>query len=169
MPDMPPVGLSEIRGVLFDKDGTLISFEKTWGPAMGSAIRHYAAGDAALAEALAAVSLFDLETERFGDMSAAIAGTVADFAAGWARHLGVAADQAFFTEVDGLLRHAARNSLAPIGVPHEVLAELVAMRHVCGIATNDAEANAQEQARALYLQDHLSFVVGYDSGHGAKP
>ena len=35
----------KLDGVLFDKDGTLISFEKTWGPATHAVIAALAAGD----------------------------------------------------------------------------------------------------------------------------
>ncbi len=166
---MPPARLSAIRGVLFDKDGTLISFEKTWGPALIQVIGDYAKGDAGLAADLAEISMIDLATGAFANQSVVIAGTVADFAEAWAARLGVVAGPAFYAEVDQALRIAARGSLSPIGVPRRVLATLKAGGLACGIATNDAEANAREQGDSLGLSPYLDMIVGYDSGHGAKP
>ena len=37
-----------IRAILFDKDGTLVEFDRTWGPAVQVVLRHLAGGDAAL-------------------------------------------------------------------------------------------------------------------------
>ena len=43
-----------IRAILFDKDGTLVEFDRTWGPAVQAVLRHLAGGDAALYRKLSA-------------------------------------------------------------------------------------------------------------------
>src|SRR5712671_3727078 len=53
-PNMQP-----IRAVLFDKDGTLVDFQRTWGPATHSVLTEISSGDCALFDRLAAVSLYD--------------------------------------------------------------------------------------------------------------
>ena len=50
-----------IRAVLFDKDGTLVDFDRTWGPAVQAVLRHLAGGNAALYHKLSA----DLPIRRF--------------------------------------------------------------------------------------------------------
>jgi len=45
-----------IRAILFDKDGTLVEFERTWGPAVQVVLRHLAGGDAPLYRKLSAES-----------------------------------------------------------------------------------------------------------------
>jgi phosphoglycolate phosphatase len=41
-----------IRAVLFDKDGTLVDFQRTWGPATDRVLQTLAAGDRAAYENL---------------------------------------------------------------------------------------------------------------------
>ena len=50
-----------IRAILFDKDGTLVDFQRTWGPATHTVLSRLCDGDRAAFERLAAVSLFDAE------------------------------------------------------------------------------------------------------------
>ena len=48
-----------IRAILFDKDGTLVDFQRTWGPATHTVMTQLCNGDSAAFERLAAVSLYD--------------------------------------------------------------------------------------------------------------
>src|ERR1041385_4369690 len=48
-----------IRAILFDKDGTLIDFQRTWGPATHTVLTRLSNGDPAAFQRLAAVSLYD--------------------------------------------------------------------------------------------------------------
>ena len=54
-----------LRGVLFDKDGTLIDFQRTWGPAIHHVIHTLAQGDAAKLNAQAECLHFDIAEKRF--------------------------------------------------------------------------------------------------------
>ena len=54
-----------VDGVLFDKDGTLISFEGTWEPATLAVMNALARGDAGLLRAQAEKLHFSLEHARF--------------------------------------------------------------------------------------------------------
>jgi len=49
-----------IEALLFDKDGTLIDFQKTWGGFAQSFLHDLAAGDDGLARDMAAAMRFDL-------------------------------------------------------------------------------------------------------------
>ena len=68
-----------------------------------------------------------------------------------------------------MFKDAARKSLAPIGDPLGILSGLKQSGYAIGIATNDSEYGAHEQAKALGLTSILDFIAGYDSGHGGKP
>ena len=48
-----------IRAILFDKDGTLVDFQRTWGPATHEVLTKLCNGDTAAFERLAAASLYD--------------------------------------------------------------------------------------------------------------
>ena len=72
---MPP---ASIRGVLFDKDGTLIDFFQTWAPAYEAVALRLAGGDAVLAERLLTLGGRDPATRCFKPDSALAAGTNAE-------------------------------------------------------------------------------------------
>jgi len=158
-----------IRAILFDKDGTLVDFQRTWGPATDRVLTRLAAGDRAAYRKLADVSRFVEADRRFLPDSPLIAEPTPVFAALWAGALGRPASSAFAAEVDRLFAEAAVAHLTPIGNPPVLLNELVRRGYRLGLMTNDAEANTRAQARSLGIDYLLDFVAGYDSGFGAKP
>jgi phosphoglycolate phosphatase len=158
-----------IRAILFDKDGTLVDFQRTWGPATHAVIAHLAAGDQAVYDRLAAVSGFVTGERRFVAGSPLIAGATPDYGRLWAQALGRPATADFFAEIDRLFQVTGLEHLQPIGEPAAVLGGLRRHGYRLGIITNDAEANARAQAARLGIGPLLDFIVGYDSGFGAKP
>lgn len=158
-----------IRAILFDKDGTLVDFDRTWGPAAHSVMSTLAKGDRGRLEALMRVSHYREAERRFAPTSPLLAGSSAGYGPLWAEVLGRPAGPELYGEMDALFRAAGLASLTPIGSPADLFATLAAGGYVLGIATNDAEASARAQGAALGLAPHLAFVAGYDSGHGAKP
>ncbi|GGD92709.1 phosphatase [Aureimonas endophytica] len=161
--------LALVEAVLFDKDGTLLDFDATWGPATAEVLRELSGGDAALFERLAASCGFLPETGGFLPDSPVIGGYTDDFAPAWATILGRPYDEAFKTRVDALFRAASLRHLTAYA---DVAAALAALRDAglpIGLATNDSEATAKAHLHRLAIADLFDFVAGYDSGHGAKP
>jgi phosphoglycolate phosphatase len=158
-----------LKGILFDKDGTLIDFDRTWGPAAYDAMQALARGDDALLAKLIEVNHYIEEERRFLPTSPMVAGSSASYGPVWAEILGRSDHAALFEEMDTLLREAGLKSLSPIGQPVSILQELLGLGYRLGIATNDAEASALAQLDAMQLIPHLDFIAGYDSGHGPKP
>lgn len=158
-----------LRAILFDKDGTLIDFDATWGPAAFAVMRELADGDGEALRRLMHVSEYVEAERRFLPTSPLVAGSSAHYGPLWAQVLGREAGPAFFGLMDDLFRVHGLANLAPIGDPAGVAASLSARGLRLGIATNDAEASARAQASALGLDAHMSFIAGYDSGHGSKP
>ena len=167
----PSRGLADvpIRAILFDKDGTLIDFQRTWGPATHAVIAHFAAGDQAIYDRLAAASGFVAGERRFVAGSPLIAGATPDYGRLWAQVLGRPATGDFFAEIDRLFHVSGLEHLKPIGEPPAVLGGLRRRGYRLGIITNDAEANARAQAARLGIGQLLDFIAGYDFGFGAKP
>jgi phosphoglycolate phosphatase len=157
-----------IRAILFDKDGTIVDFDRTWGPAVQAVLRHLAGGNAALYRKLSAESGL-VDGAHFGPDSPLIDEPTSVFAARWASLLGRPADAAFFEEIDRLLCEATTEHLTPIGDPKAVMSELASRGYQLGLITNDAEATARAHVRKLGLDRILAFVAGYDSGLGVKP
>jgi phosphoglycolate phosphatase len=157
------------RAILFDKDGTLVDFDHTWGPAAGAVMSRLAGRDEAGLAAMHAFSHYHAGEQRFRQTSPLIAGSSRQYGPGWAQALGRVADEAFFREVDQLFVEEGRRSLTPIGHPAQALRRFHTLGLPLGIATNDGEANARLQAELLGLTDLLSAVYGHDSGYGSKP
>lgn len=158
-----------LEAILFDKDGTLIDFQKSWGPAAHAAMRRLARGDAAAVDRLARAMGFDRVRETFAAESPFIGGSSASYGPLWAQALSRDDLDALIVEMDAALAQEVRRTLAPIGDPVAAADALRARGLKLGIATNDAEAPAREQAGLLGLTDRLDFVAGYDSGFGGKP
>ena len=158
-----------IKGVLFDKDGTLIDFQRTWGPAIHAVIHALAKGDADKLARQAECLHFDIAERRFRATSPIIGGSTAHYGMAWAAALGRSDFPALRAEIDELAAAACIDSLTPVGEPALVMAELQALGLKLGLATNDAEASARRHLAQLGLESWMDFVAGYDSGHGAKP
>lgn len=159
---------SDIHGILFDKDGTLIDFNRTWfGIIM--ALARQASSDEAGARHLVALGGYDWQLGRFVGGSVVAAGTVADLVDLWhpgldtgQRH-GRIADYDRFVVADGARRAAG---IAGLGPTLEVLAQ---RGYRLGIATNDSEAGGRATAQALGIAERFVAIIGYDSVPRPKP
>lgn len=158
-----------IHAILFDKDGTLVDFQRTWGPAVRAVMQHLASGNRDAYDRLVAASRFVEAGQRFLPDSPLIAEPTSVYGALWATALGRPANAEFFAEVDRLLCDATTQYLAAIGDPMTLLTLLAARGYRLGMITNDAEITARAHARKLGLDKYLEFIAGYDSGFGAKP
>ena len=155
--------------MLFDKDGTLVDFDETWGPATHAIIHALAHGDPELIRAQAETLHFSLDDKRFAPTSPLISGSSASYGALWGEALGRNDIAALKREIDALAEIESAKALTPIGEPAAALGALKAMGLRLGVATNDTESSARRQIEALGLDEAIEFVAGYDSGHGAKP
>ncbi len=158
-----------LAGVLFDKDGTLVDFERTWGRATLSVLRRLCAGDEALMEHLADLAHYVIAECRLQPTSVLVGGTMSDLAACWGVPLKRRDDPTLVNDLDAAFAVETLRELMPVGDLAPVLASLAARGLALGLATNDAEASARAQLRALGLDGHMDFIAGYDSGHGGKP
>ncbi|ADZ71708.1 HAD family hydrolase [Polymorphum gilvum] len=158
-----------IRAVLFDKDGTLIDFQKTWSPAFVRLVDTFSAGDADLRLRLAEVCAFDLEAGLFAPESPFVAGSNDILVADWAAILGVPDPVALMGEINRHLVAFGLASLSPFPGLADAVGRLRAGGYVLGVATNDTEISARAQIDALGLAPSFPHVFGYDSGFGAKP
>ncbi len=155
-----------VDAVLFDKDGTLFDFQRTWAPWLGEVIAGLAAGDAAVMAELDHAWGYDRDAQRIAPGSVVIAGEVGDLAAQVAHILPR-------TDARQILEYLMETSM--LADPVEViplagfLTGLNRAGLALGIATNDAEQVARAQLARVGVEAHFPFVAGYDSGHGGKP
>jgi len=155
-----------ISGIIFDKDGTLFDFRKTWSEWARRLLFDLASGDAAQAAFLGAEIGFDTGAEEFAPDSPVIGGTPVEIAALLLPHLPGRAAPELVAQMNTL---AATVDLAE-AVPLRPLLEGLRARGLrLGVVTNDAEAPAHAHLDRAGVRGLFDFVVGCDSGHGAKP
>ena len=158
-----------IRGVLFDKDGTLINFSRTWAPALREAALFASRGDEGLADRLLMAGGCDPATGEVAGGSLLAGGTNRELAEAWSAEIDGWA-------VDHLTLHLDE-IFTRLGVPHaEALTDLpslfdalVADGLTVGVATSDCALSAQLTLERFGALELVAFLSGYDSGHGSKP
>ena len=158
-----------LKGIVFDKDGTLVDFQKTWGPAGRAVMLDLAAGNEAVFLALAAAAGLDHKTNTFAHDAPFVAGATSEYGPGWAQALGRPADSDFLADIDARLIPASVDHVTSIQGTLDVLQTLKSAGLFLGVATNDSEACARAQIDRLEWHGIFDFVAGYDSGHGPKP
>jgi phosphoglycolate phosphatase len=161
--------LSSIKGILFDKDGTLVDFQATWF-AIGDLLALQAAGgDRARADALMEAAGYDFGKKCFKADSVFAAGTNADIVALWypeaaaedRRKMTIGFDR--FTAEEG-----ARQSV-PLPGSQDAIARLHRLGFRLGIATNDSTGGAEKTLLALGVAQMFDAAYGYDAVASPKP
>lgn len=155
-----------IEGVIFDKDGTLFDFRRSWAAWAAALLHELSGGDPALAERMAQAIGFQLQAQDFDPDSVVIAGTAAEVATLLLPHLP---GQTLETLLGRMNLLAAEAPLAEVVPLRAFLTALRARGLRIGLATNDAEAPAHAHLNRAGVLDLFDFVAGFDSGHGAKP
>ena len=158
-----------LKAILFDKDGTLLDFDLTWGQAGFHVMKTMARGDDSHFNRLLEVTHYDLESRRYLPSSTMVAGSLDEIGPLWAGALNRKDFSAVSREIDDLFMALAPEYLVQLDDPLAILSGLAAKGYRLGIATNDSEAAALQQAEIMGLVPHLDFIVGHDSGHGRKP
>ncbi len=155
-----------IKGIVFDKDGTLFDFQATWGAWSREMIMIESRGDPILATGLADSLGYDMEAGRFRPDSVVIASTVDTVAE---RILDVLPGQDKRALIERMNALAAEAPQVEVPRLREALERLAGMGLALGIATNDTEAPARAHLKAAGVETMFGFVAGYDSGYGGKP
>jgi phosphoglycolate phosphatase len=158
-----------IRGILLDKDGTVVDYWRTWLPVNRAAALHAALGDDALAAELLRLAGHDPETDRITPGAPLAAGDFMDIARAFAAHPDVAAASELVTGIERVfLQGAAAHSVLVDGAR----AAITALRRRgfrLGIATNDSAAGIEASLAQHGILNCFEFAAGFDSGYGAKP
>ncbi len=159
---------SQIAGILFDKDGTLLDFDASWEPVNRQVSLVAAGGDADLADRLLAACGMDPVTGHIVPDSLFAAGNTREIAEGL-----VAAGAPFDVDtlvplIDDLFAGAAEMSV-PVTELQPLFARLRERGLRLGIASSDNERSIRVTVRRFGIDDYVDFVAGYDSGHGTKP
>jgi len=158
-----------IRGLLFDKDGTLIDFLQTWAPVYEQAAHHVARGDPRLAEHLLTIGGRDPATKRFRPESPLAAGTNEQITRLWAAAAGHADVEGLHLHLSRFFKEHAIANARPVTDLANLFGRLKTRGMKLGLATMDSSAAAEAQLESFGVRRLMDFVCGYDSGFGHKP
>lgn len=162
--------MDKVRGVIFDKDGTLLDFQRTWtGWIEGFLEKLYnihPSIDQDLFEQVAELLGYDLLSRRFHPDSVVIADTPE---AGIKKIMPIL-PMCKFSNLLALSEEASLKSIPVEIVPlKELLLKLASMRIILGVVTNDSEESANTHLEAIGVSVFFKHIIGYDSGFGSKP
>ena len=158
--------LSSIRGLLFDKDGTLFDFEKTWNSWTARILIEVSKQSDVSISALADAIDFDLKTGKLLPQSIVIAGTHRQVTAA----LHTKLSNWDFEHLESyLLDYVIETRQYEVVPLQKYFRKLKSEGLLLGVMTNDAERGAQAHLAAAGILDLLDFVAGSDTGFGCKP
>ena len=158
-----------LRGIAFDKDGTLIDIHASWVSAGFSVLRLMCARAQSehRFDELLALAGFDSNEGRLHADSEWAAGTTEALLALWASALEL--PPSVGEEMLVAMNRQAMENVHPVTDLAVLLPQLRAMRLELAVTTMDTESAAKHCMTHLGVVDHLSFICGCDSGHGHKP
>ena len=156
----------DVDGILFDKDGTLFDFHRTWSSWASDAIDYFCGSNLSKKELVAKALGYDPKSQTFLKSSLLIAGTAEQ-----------AADKIvpFINDISKheiekfLLSSAKRVKLIEVVPLERFLKNLNSKGLKIGLVTNDFEAVAHSHLKAAGIHKYFDFIAGYDSGFGIKP
>ena len=155
-----------ISGVIFDKDGTLFDFQSTWGIWTAQVLARIAGSDEALLQQLAEALGYDTQTRRVQPGSVIVAATPMEIAAVVQDYIPALSQ----TQICDWLNEEAKTAPQVLVTDlHQLTAELRRINLGLCVMTNDAEAPARAHLASVQALDLFDFVIGSDSGFGAKP
>ena len=153
------------RGIIFDKDGTLFDFSRTWEAWAHAFLKRISNTDDRAVELGRAIG-FDLNARRFEPDSIAIAGTPLQVAAA----IGASLPHLTMEElVDVINDEACKAPQAEVVALSGFMKDLQRDGFQLGLVTNDAEEPARAHLQKAGILTYFRFIAGSDSGFGAKP
>ncbi|MDI6025468.1 HAD family hydrolase [Corticibacterium sp. UT-5YL-CI-8] len=161
--------MADIKGILFDKDGTLVDFEATWFAIGDHMAMEAADGDRVRADELMQAAGYDYASKGFVADSVFAAGTNADIVELWYPD----ADDA---DRLGHVRHfdrvtAEQGALQAVALPGciETISTLHRSGLRLGVCTNDSTSGAEKTLAALGIAQMFDAAYGYDAVANPKP
>lgn len=161
--------MADIKGILFDKDGTLVDFEKTWYALAELMAMHAAEGDRKRADALMALAGYDYANSCFKADSVFAAGTNADIVALWYPEAGDASRKDMTLFFDTFTAEQGALQSVPLPGSRDTIAGLHRAGFRLGVATNDSTGGAEKTLLALGIAQMFDAAYGYDAVANPKP
>ena len=157
-----------ISAILFDKDGTLLDYHRTWTPINLKAALYAADGRQDLAQALLVAGGWEEASGRVRAGSVLAAGHTTELAELWRRHGSGLPQAELVTGIDRMFAAGMAEAVPVTDLP-SLFGALSPRGLALGIASSDSAAAVTAFVEQFELHEFLDFEAGYDSGHGVKP
>jgi len=158
-----------IAAILFDKDGTLYDFYRTWGVLTERAALFVAGGDAERARFLMENSGKDPATGKYAPSSPIAAGSNREIVEVWCGLIQRIDVDAVYQHVSHMFLEHQKNGVEPVLDLDVFFGRLKGRGLRLGVATMDSEEAVRTAMLRAKATQHLDFICGYDTGHGVKP
>lgn len=160
-----------IRGILFDKDGTLLDFNKTWLAPYFQATTYIAEsiGEPEIAESLLRNGGLDIETRQWKTDSLLASGSNEQIFEFWSEQINQPLSQRQLSRIREIFSLATDNYVPAIDDIQGFMFKQKSRGLKLGLATMDDERHAHDLLKKFGLTDCFDFVCGADSGFGVKP
>jgi len=160
--------MKAVKGILFDKDGTLLDYDESWLPVNRELARIASEGDLELADRLLLACGMDPLTGHIDPDSLLAAGNTRQISEGLIA-AGSKLDVIELTiKLDELFSHAADFSVAVTDLA-AFFGRLHGRGFRLGVASSDNERSIRQTAQRFGFAPFIDYVAGYDSGFGTKP
>ncbi|MGH6854592.1 MAG: HAD family hydrolase [Aestuariivirga sp.] len=158
-----------IRGILFDKDGTLIEVNDTWLPIYRRMLADlFDTGEEGINILLERAG-WDRTTDTFKPGSILAAGTTRQLASIWWPELDGSALAEKIHILDHDYAHLIKVALKPLMALEPIFTELKAMGMRLGVATNDSHVSATNHLTHIGIIEHLDEIIAADTVEVPKP
>ena len=156
--------MKKIKGIIFDKDGTLFDIQRSWSEWAKVFVTKFSNQHNLDTLKLAKAINFDLASDKFVRESIFVHGSVDEVV-----------DAIFqkFPQVtkkkihEGLFEGSGDAKQVPLTNLHKLFTNLETI--TLGLVTNDSETNAIKHLEQHDLTQYFDMIIGYDSGYGSKP
>lgn len=159
----------QFDGLLFDKDGTLIDFDKTWSVIFFELARKAANGNEEKMRHLLECSGYNFEKQRFSGGGLLATGNIYDMIELWYPGLSPEEQQEKIAEQTAYSAGLVDDYLTPIEGVGKTLRVLKEAGFKLGIATNDSEQGARQNIERLGWDGLFDLILGFDSVEKPKP
>ena len=158
-----------IKGIIFDKDGTLFDYHQTWMPLIYKTAMLAANNDRNLALKLLRATGWNQKTHTIVADSPLAVSTNSEIAQIWAQYLTNGSARKVTDILNYTFTNEGPKSAHPVTDLRKFLKMLVNDGYLLGVATSDSETSTRAMLDHFHITPQFSFIAGYDSGYGVKP